>query len=165
MALNLLCGSAKVRDKRRPILWTGDNAKHLAERHSQDLDRHPYLHVQAQQTLAHSTLFKAKNGGWSGLLEKEKGTFCIPVILHTNLVEIKSCFLLKSMTMTKARIQKGIGVPPADRQEFVKGSVDELKEFGGFSDTQEAVEFVNQSLASVRRQRQSKSVKTTALSR
>ena len=152
-SLNLFSGSVRVRDKRRPILWTGENAKHLTERYANDNERHPYLHVQAQQLLARSELFKAKNGGWLGLIERAKGTFCIPVLIHGQFVEIRSCYLMKSLIMDKAQKQKGISVATTSSEGFLQKSVEELQEYGGFGSQQETIDFVNRALIQTRRRK------------
>lgn len=91
MKLNLLSGSVTIGSKRLPLLWTGQNAKHLAERNMEDVYRHPYLHVEAQQWAGRCVYTPGRNYGFAKHSAFE--VVVCPVIKRRNFVILKSCFL------------------------------------------------------------------------
>lgn len=108
MTLNLLSGYATIRNRKKPILWTGMYAQHLSDRHTEAPETHPLLHVAAQQALQKAEI--AKDGkNFIGLYTSPDGQkYFIPVINSPKFVIIKTCYFLNYDTMRDAKKAKGI---------------------------------------------------------
>lgn len=84
MVENSESGFVVVRKQRKPILWTGQHAQHLAEVHYEEPSLHPLLHLKAQQYLAKAEVVSTKSG-YIGYYEFSGGVAKIPVILKRSL--------------------------------------------------------------------------------
>jgi hypothetical protein len=91
--MNLLSGNIKARNKKYPIVWTGQNAQHLAERHVDENSLHPFLHMEVQQ-MAQTAVWKKEGNTrtYYAKVEVNKGKFWIIGILHSHFFEIKTCY-------------------------------------------------------------------------
>ena len=90
--MNLLSGNVKVRNKKYPIIWTGQNAQHLTERYLDENSLHPFLHVQIQQLAAKSVWEEGKGRTFVCFPIVNEQQYKIVGILHNEFFELKTCY-------------------------------------------------------------------------
>ncbi|TAN18582.1 MAG: hypothetical protein EPN37_04870 [Chitinophagaceae bacterium] len=139
-------------------------AQHLAEEYVSEPEIHPLLYVEAQQTLARSTIFKNRRNKWLGILPAaEGGYYIIPIKIFPKFVVIQTCYIGNHADMSITKKQKGISgkkkrpAKKADRivdvrfsEPFVKAI--EREGFVTIEDVKDVLlQFVNRSEASRRK--------------
>jgi len=124
--LNLMSGNVSFRNRKLPILWTGQMAQHVAENYIQQPDTHPFLHIEIQQACMFVRIWeKHKNASSYRGYSKINGIDVVVVIeIKVNFVIIKSCFKGKEAKMTGAEIsgiidEMGLSYPDHIYQEMV----------------------------------------------
>lgn len=91
--MNLLSGNVKIRNKKYPIVWTGQNAQHLAEKHDSQKSLHPFLHVDVQQISSKAVWEKeGKSRTYTAYPFVQDERYKLIGVLHNQFFEIKTCY-------------------------------------------------------------------------
>jgi hypothetical protein len=90
--MNLLSGSIKARNTKYPIVWTGQNAQHLAERHVDENSLHPFLHVEVQQMAQKAKWEKESGRTYYAYVFVGESRYVMFGILHNTFFELKTCY-------------------------------------------------------------------------
>jgi hypothetical protein len=104
------CGTTKIHSRKLSILWTGENAQHIAEHHFKDPGKRP-LHIEIQKALQQAQNFHYIRFMYMGLKEESGYTMRIIWQKRGKLAEIKSAINLAT-TANKLVKSKGVGAAP-----------------------------------------------------
>jgi hypothetical protein len=119
------CGTTTLRTKKLPILWTGENAEHIARHHMETPDIRP-LHVEVQKALQRAVNNLYKRSIYIGVKEEAGYTMRIVWQKRGKLAEIKSAINLASTAKSILK-SKSVGAARNKKLEN-KITVDDLPE-------------------------------------
>ncbi len=119
------CGTTTLRARKLPILWTGENAEHIA-RHNITDPQHRPLHIEVQKALQKADNYFYKGAIYVGLKEEAAYTLRIVWRKRGKFAEVKSAIKLAT---TAKNILKSKGVGAARNEKLNKEiTVDDLSE-------------------------------------
>lgn len=105
--MNTYCGTTKLRTRKLPILWTGQNAEHIHDNHVADPEHRP-LHLEIQKALQAAGNHPLRAKTYVGIKEESGHTIAVTWYKISNLAEVKSAMKHRSTGNSLLR-GKGVG--------------------------------------------------------
>lgn len=112
--MKTFCGTTKLRTKKLPILWTGQNAEHIHHNYIKDPNHRP-LHVETQKALQTAANMLIRANTYVGVKEESNHSVVITWYKNGSFAEVKTVMKVRS---TGTRILKGKSVGAAANKKF-----------------------------------------------
>ena len=105
----MLSGIIIVKDKKLPLTWSGEKAKHLADDNIATPHVHPYQHVQAQQFAKVGTLYFSGNKKFISLAVNAEHYVGVALMAYPKFVLICTCININFNDFSKLQQIRKVG--------------------------------------------------------